>query len=45
VRLKELADHGGAEHHANALRELFDLPEDEVAFPHRTSDLAADEQD
>jgi glutamyl-tRNA reductase len=25
VRLKELADHGGAEHHANSLRELFDL--------------------
>jgi glutamyl-tRNA reductase len=27
VRLKELADHGGAEHHASLLRELFDLPE------------------
>lgn len=27
VRLKELADSGGAEHHANALRELFDLDE------------------
>ncbi len=27
VRLKELADAGGAEHHANALRELFDLHE------------------
>lgn len=25
VRLKELADAGGAEHHAHALRELFDL--------------------
>ena len=33
VRLKELADHGGAEHHANLLRELFDLPEDEVDGP------------
>ena len=29
VRLKDLADHGGAEHHANTLRELFDLPEEE----------------
>lgn len=27
VRLKELADTGGAEHHVNALRELFDLDE------------------
>jgi glutamyl-tRNA reductase len=27
VRLKDLADSGGAEHHANALRELFDLDE------------------
>ena len=45
VRLKELADHGGAEHHANALRELFDLPEEEVAEPAQDADSAADEQD
>lgn len=31
VRLKELADAGGAEHHANALRELFDLAPGEDA--------------
>ncbi len=28
VRLKELADGGGAEHYANALRELFDLDDE-----------------
>jgi glutamyl-tRNA reductase len=28
VRLKSLADQGGAEQHADALRELFDLPDD-----------------
>ena len=33
VRLKQLADGGGAEHHAEALRELFDLPEHAVADP------------
>jgi glutamyl-tRNA reductase len=33
VRLKELADHGGAEHHANLLRELFDLSEEESGQP------------
>lgn len=31
VRLKQLADTGGAEQHAEALRELFDLPEHAVA--------------
>jgi glutamyl-tRNA reductase len=31
VRLKHLADAGGAEQHAEALRELFDLPEHVVA--------------
>jgi glutamyl-tRNA reductase len=33
VRLKELADHGGAEHHANSLRELFDLGDELEAAP------------
>ena len=29
VKLRELAEHGGAEHHANALRELFELDDDD----------------
>lgn len=33
IKLKELAEHGGAEHHANALRELFDLEDDEPTGP------------
>lgn len=45
VRLKELADHGGAEHHANALRELFDLPEEaDASRPSGGDDPATDEQ-
>jgi glutamyl-tRNA reductase len=31
IRLKELADRGGAELHAGALRELFDLGDDELS--------------
>ena len=33
VRLKELADRGGADHHAGALRDLFDLPDEQEAGP------------
>lgn len=45
VRLKELADHGGAEHHANALRELFDLPDEEGPGAPPAGPASADEQD
>jgi glutamyl-tRNA reductase len=44
VRLKQLADRGGAEHHAEALRELFDLPEHGVTGD-ASGDVARDLDD
>jgi glutamyl-tRNA reductase len=41
VRLKQFADGNGAEHHAEALRELFDLPEHAVADTVPGDDLDA----
>jgi glutamyl-tRNA reductase len=43
VRLKELADRGGAELHADALRELFELEDSETGAPEAPSAPASDD--